>query len=196
MALVTCVVHGVHIVEVVGEDVPRSVEEVRMSGVLTRGVLLVHSAPRALCPHVEWAAGAALGGRLSLDWIPQPAAPGLCRAELSWQAEPGTGARLTSALRGWQHLRYEVTEDPSPGCDGARWSHTPDLGIFHATLDACGNAVIPEDRIRAAVEWGVADPARMVEELNLALGQAWDDELEPFRYASEGAPVRWLHRVG
>ena len=23
----------------------------------------------------------------------------------------------------------------------------------------------------------------------------WDDELEPFRYAGEGAPVRWLHQV-
>ncbi len=33
-------------------------------------------------------------------------------------------------------------------------------------------------------------------ELDLALGQAWDDELEPFRYAGDGAPVRWLHRVG
>jgi hypothetical protein len=28
------------------------------------------------------------------------------------------------------------------------------------------------------------------------LGQAWDDELEPFRCAAEGAPVRWLHATG
>src|SRR5665647_2455447 len=27
------------------------------------------------------------------------------------------------------------------------------------------------------------------------LGAPWDDELEPFRYAGEGAPVRWLHQV-
>ena len=27
------------------------------------------------------------------------------------------------------------------------------------------------------------------------LGTAWDQELEPFRYAGEGASVRWLHRV-
>ena len=32
--------------------------------------------------------------------------------------------------------------------------------------------------------------------LDLALGRAWDDELEPFRYAGDGAPVRWLHQVG
>ena len=81
-----------------------------MLSALTRGVLLVHSAPRALCPHIEWAAGGVLGVRLTLDWIPQPAAPGLSRTELSWQAEAGTGARLASALRGWAHLRYEITE--------------------------------------------------------------------------------------
>lgn len=166
-----------------------------MSGAITRGVLFVHSAPRALCPHIEWAAGGALGVRVALDWIPQPAAPGLCRSELSWQAGQGTGARLASALRGWTHLRYEVTEEPSAGVDGGRWSHTPDLGIFHAVTDVHGNVLVPEDRIRAAVAHA-GDPERMREELDLALGRVWDDELEPFRYAGEGAPVRWLHRVG
>ena len=27
------------------------------------------------------------------------------------------------------------------------------------------------------------------------LGRAWDEELEPFRYTGDGAPVRWLHEV-
>ena len=167
-----------------------------MSGVITRGVLFVHSAPRALCPHVEWAAGGALGVRVSLDWTGQPAAPGMFRAEFSWQAPQGMGAQLTSALRGWAHLRYEVTEEPSAGVDGGRWSHTPELGIFHAVTDVHGNVVVPEDRVRAALEAGAGDPCVMRDELDLALGRAWDDELEPFRYAGEGAPVRWLHRVG
>ena len=56
----------------------------------TRGVLYVHSAASALCPHVEWAVAGVLGGQVSLEWTAQPAAPGLWRAELSWQAEPGT----------------------------------------------------------------------------------------------------------
>jgi hypothetical protein len=166
-----------------------------MSGAITRGVVFVHSAPRALCPHVEWAAGTVLDVRVALEWTPQPAADGLFRAEYSWSGPVGTGARLASALRGWTHLRYEITEDASPGVDGGRWSHTPELGIFHAQTDAHGNVVVPEDRIRAALEQ-VSDPRRMRHELDLALGQAWDDELEPFRYAGAGAPVRWLHRVG
>jgi len=163
---------------------------------MTRGVLFVHSSPSALCPHVEWAAGGVLGVRVSLDWTPQPVVDRFLRAELSWQAPAGTGARLTSALRGWAHLRYEVTEEPSQGTDGGRWSHTPELGIFHAVTDVHGNVLVPEDRIRAALQSGSTDPAVLRQELDLALGQAWDDELEPFRYAGEGAPVRWLHRVG
>lgn len=166
-----------------------------MAGAITRGVLFVHSAPRALCPHLEWAAGNVLGGRVSLDWTPQPAARGLYRAEYSWQGVQGTGARLASALRGWDHLRYEVTEEASHGADGARWSHTPELGIFHAMTDVHGNVVVPEDRVRTALD-AAQDPRAVRDALDLALGTAWDDELEPFRYAGAGAPVRWLHRVG
>ena len=33
-------------------------------------------------------------------------------------------------------------------------------------------------------------------ELDVALGSAWDDELEPFRHASDDARVVWLHKVG
>ncbi|MGH8965077.1 MAG: DUF3145 family protein, partial [Actinomycetes bacterium] len=79
-----------------------------MAGAITCGVLFVHSAPRALCPHLEWAAGNVLDSRVSLDWTPQPASRGLYRAEYSWQGAQGTGARLASALRGWDHLRFEV----------------------------------------------------------------------------------------
>ena len=166
-----------------------------MSGVITRGVIFVHSAPRALCPHIEWATGSVLDTRVVFSWTDQPAAPGLLRAEMSWTGQAGTGARLASALRGWTHLRYEVTEEASRGSDGARWSHTPDLGIFHAQTDVHGNVVVPEDRIRATIAH-IGDPVTLRRELDLALGQAWDDELEPFRYAGAGVPVRWLHRVG
>jgi Protein of unknown function (DUF3145) len=162
----------------------------------TRGVVYVHSAPPALCPHVEWAVEGVLGSRIAVGWTPQPAAPGTMRAEISWQAEPGTSARLTSALRGWQLLRFEVTEEPSPGCEGERYSSTPRLGIFHAMTGVHGDILIPEDRLRAvlrAAEEGGSDLAENVHQL---LGTAWDEELEPFRYAGEGAPVRWLHQVG
>src|SRR5699024_2663982 len=135
------------------------------------------------------------GNRGQAAWAPPPAAPSLTRTEVSWVGPVGTGARIASALRGWNHLRYEVTEEASRGSDGGRWSHTPDLGIFHAQTDVHGNAVVPEDRIRAAMSHA-GGPLPLRRDLDLALGQAWDDELEPFRYAGEGVPYRWWHRVG
>src|SRR6478736_2686681 len=71
----------------------------------TRGVLYVHSAPSALCPHIEWAVGGVLGSAVSLDWTPQPAQAGTYRAEFSWTGDSGTAAAVASALRGWNHLR-------------------------------------------------------------------------------------------
>jgi hypothetical protein len=163
---------------------------------IARGVLYVHSAPRALCPHVEWAAGRALNRAVNFQWAAQPVLKGSQRTEFYWEGERGTGARLASALRGWEHLRFEVTEDAGLGTDGGRWMHTPDLGIFYAQMDTAGNVVIPEDRVRYAMEIAGSNALELHRELRLALGQAWDDELEVFRHASDENPVVWLHKVG
>ena len=39
---------------------------------------------------------------------------------------------------------------------------------------------------------GKVDGSDVAEELQRLLGAPWDDELEVFRHAGEGAPVRWL----
>ena len=169
---------------------------VEMPRVTTRGVVFVHSSPTALCPHITWALEGVLGQRFTLDWTPQPLGRSLVRSELSWSGEVGTGGRIASAMRGWDNLRYEVTEEPSPGCDGSRWSHTPRLGIHHAWTSASGDAVVNEDRLRTAIAISKGNPEVLAHEVDLLLGAAWDEELEPFRYAGDGAPVRWLHKVG
>ena len=169
---------------------------VSMPRTMTRGVVYVHSTPKALCPHILWAIEGVLGTRVTVDWTDQPAEPGLVRAELSWSGQAGTGARIASALRGWDKLRYEVTEEPSQGCDGSRWSHTPRLGLHHTWTSASGDAVINEDRLREVVVLAQGSPEAMQEMIEELLGTEWDDELEVFRYAGDGAPVRWLHKVG
>ena len=166
-----------------------------MTRTTTRGVLYVHSAPSALCPHIEWAAGGVLGVHAQLSWTPQPAQAGTYRSELSWTGAPGTGAALASALRGWDRVRFEVTEEPTAGSEGSRFSFTPDLGIFHAVTGAHGDVMVPEDRIKAAMLRAALEGSDLRAELDRLLGKAWDDELETFRHAGEGAPVRWLHHV-
>jgi hypothetical protein len=161
----------------------------------TRGVLFIHSAPSALCPHVEWAVGGVLNAPVSAEWIPQAAQAGTYRTELAWSGTPGTAAAIASALRGWNHLRFEVTEDPTPVSEGTRFSYTPELGVFHAVTGLHGDILIPEDRLKAAVVKAALGETTILTEIDKLLGKPWDDELETFRHAGEGAPVRWLHQV-
>jgi hypothetical protein len=162
----------------------------------TRGVLFVHAAPSALCPHVEWAIAGVVGTTSPLSWTPQPAAVGLYRTELSWQGPVGTAAAMTSALRSWERLMFEVTEDPTPGSEGMRYSSTPELGVFAATTGLHGDIMIPEERLRAAVVKAALGETTLEIEVDRLLGRPWDVALEPLRHAGEGAPVRWLHHVG
>ena len=161
----------------------------------TRGVVYVHSAPPAVAPHVEWAIARVLGAPARLEWTAQPADPGTRRAECTWSGGPGTGAEFAAALCGWPMLRFEVTEEPSPGFDGERFMHVPGRGMFRAGTSANGDIILSEDMLRA-----VMATARSAESLapalERALGSAWDAELEPYRYAGEGAPATWLTRVG
>ncbi|MEU9835532.1 DUF3145 domain-containing protein [Streptosporangium sp. NPDC048047] len=158
-----------------------------------RGVLYVHSAQPALCPHIEWAVAGVLGVPVDLNWTPQPAAPGHVRAQAEWVGRPGTAAAITSSLMGWQRIRFEITEDPSPGADGSRHAYTPSLGAFTAVIGASGDILVPEDRLRSVMLMARQGRVVLEEELDRLLGKQWDAELESFRYAGEGAPVRWLH---
>ena len=161
----------------------------------SRGVLFVHSAPSALCPHIEWAVGGVLGLPANPTWTPQPAQSGTYRAELSWTGATATAAAVASGLRGWNQLRFEVTEDPSATSEGQRYSYTPDLGVFHAMTGLHGDVLIPEDRIKAFRVKAALGEVDLESALDGLLGVAWDAELEPFRHAGDGAPVRWLHQV-
>ncbi len=163
---------------------------------LTRGVVFIHSTPTALCPHIVWALESALGQDVHLDWTEQPLGRSLRRTEFSWTGEPGTGAKLASVIRGWDNVRYDETEEASPGLDGSRWSHTPELGIHHTWISASGDVVVHENRLREVLLLAQGAGEAVEDMLDELLGNPWDAELEPFRHAGEGAPVRWLHKVG
>jgi hypothetical protein len=161
----------------------------------TRGVVYVHSTPLAVCPHVEWAIARVLTAPVNLHWTSQPVESGARRAECRWTGRPGTGAELAAALRQWPMIRFEVTEEPSPGVDGERFMFVPGRGLFRATVGAAGDIQLGEDRLRGIMESARA-PEALAHALDRALGTAWDAELEPYRYAGDGAPVTLLTRVG
>lgn len=160
-----------------------------------RGMIFIHSAPTAMCPHIEWAVGGVLGSRVDLAWTQQPAERGAQRAELSWTGAVGTGSAIASTLGRLARLRFEVTEEPTASSDGQRYSFTPTLGAFAAITGIHGDILVPEDRLRHAVATAAAVGEPVFKALDRLLGVPWDQELDVFRQAGEDAPVRWLHQV-
>jgi hypothetical protein len=70
------------------------------------------------------------------------------------------------------------------------------LGVFYATTGVNGDILVSEDRIRQAMATAGSRGSELAAALDQLLGRAWDEELEPFRYAGDDAvPVRWLHEV-
>jgi hypothetical protein len=155
----------------------------------TTGVVYVHSSPAAVCPHIEWALASTLDSRPDLTWTGQPAGEGQLRTSVEWTGPVGTAARLVEALRVWPMLRFEITENPSEGVDGERYSYAPQLGLWRGNTSANGDVVIGEMRLRAMLA-----SADVEGEIHRCLGTAWDDELEPYRSGDDGAQVTWLRR--
>src|SRR6201984_1658002 len=139
---------------------------------VTTGVVYIPASPAAVCPHVEWALSSTLAAKPNLKWTPQPAMPGQLRAVTNWVGPVGTGARLANALRSWSVLRFEVTEDPSAGVDGQRFSHTPQLGLWSAAMSANGDVLVGEMRLRSLMSSGAA---ALAAERDSVLGAGGDE---------------------
>lgn len=166
-----------------------------------RGVVFIHTCSRAMSAHVRWALERVLGQPVQLEFTDQPALAGALRCEYAWTGTQGSASRIASELRAFPGLRFEVTEDATPGADGERYSCTPDLGIFRATIAVHGDVMVGEEQIREMLGRSAAASILGEEfdvelEIENLLGRPWDDELEPFRLAGDGAPVKWLNQVG
>lgn len=142
----------------------------------TRGNLVIHSAPAALCRHIEWAVANLLGHTVKLRWRPQPLLVGTHRATIEWRDRAGIGAELASALRGWHYLRFEVREESAE--ERILYRFTPHLGIHRAVLDGTGSIMITENQISSALALN-EDAMRLA--LQQAIGSDWEFELEQFR---------------
>lgn len=160
------------------------------------GVIHIHSCPIVLAPNVEWTLQHVFGLDLRLAWSPQPHESGTVSASIAWEGPLGSASRSASALRGWEQTRFEIWEAVGPGRDGVRYAHTPDLGIFFTLTDAAGNSMVGEDRIRYAMDVAAGNVNELERELALALGTAWDDELEPYRQAALPTVIPARREVG
>ena len=141
------------------------------------GLITIHSAPVALRQHIEWGLNSLLGAPAHFAWREQPLLVGTIRTVLEFRAPVGTSAKIATALKNWHYLRFEVQEINDNG--GEYFRFTPELGIHRAQIDASGSILIGENVIRASL--ASFDDLKVRENLELALGAAWDEALEPMR---------------
>ena len=141
------------------------------------GLITIHSAPSALRQHIEWGLNTLLGSPHSYSWRDQPLAAGTLRMTIEFRAPSGTAAAIATALKNWHYLRFEVQELSTDG--GEYFRFTPELGIHRSLVDGSGSILISENVIRKSLQ--SFDDVEVRENLEAALGAAWDEALEPMR---------------
>ncbi len=148
---------------------------------MSEGLVFVHRAPNALLAHVEWTISGISGDHKKIVWVHNELDPSSFRGVCSFSGPADAAETLASAFMNLKQLSFEVVRYPSPESAGARWCFTPALGIFHCSTDEAGNLVVNENRIRLALEHAGSNALKLQAEIRKLLGQALDDELEPFR---------------
>jgi hypothetical protein len=141
------------------------------------GLLTIHSAPSVLRQHIEWGLNAILGYTGEYTWREQPLAPGTLRTIIEYRAPLGTAAKIATSLKNWHYLRFEVQEFCNEGAELFRF--TPELGMHRALTDGTGSILISENVIRKSL--ATFDDLEIRENLEVALGSAWELALEPMR---------------
>lgn len=147
------------------------------------GRLLVHSAPAALLPHLEWAVSRVFGLPKKLYWQKQPAVPGNFRCELEFTADFNAIHQLVLTLANWAQCPFEVEIDPING-SGYRFSYAVELGLFQAQTGEFGDILVHEDLLRE-----VTKSINPVAQLHRLLGTEWDNSLEPLRRLQPAAKL-------
>ena len=152
---------------------------------MSEGLVLIHRAPSALLTHVEWTISGITGNPTKINWIKDESPDSVFRGSVALDCGLNDGATLASAFMNLKQLSFEVIHQSALA--GARWSFTPSLGMFHCATDEAGNLVVGENQLRASIEKAGSNILKLQAELRKLLGQAWDDELEPYRELIGGA---------
>ena len=161
-----------------------------------KGELRLHSCPRYLAKPVEWALVELFKSNLNLIWQDQKIAPMTISTELKWIGPIGLGSRIVSILSKWPKIRLEVFQERHNEHLAERYALSPNLGIYRAELNAVGETIITESKLKAALDRSRMENEPFEVELAFLLGTPWDEDLEPFRRIVEDDKLKWISKTG
>ena len=149
--------------------------------------LVIHACPEDAMKDLEQIIG------VKLRWAQQKLLSGTLSAstvlELSWlEAE-----ELMSKLHSLQGLYLDLIQRGKE--KGILYMLCPGLGIFRAETSLAGEIMLTEDRIWGIVQQAQGNQRELQRLIRLALGQNWDDLLEPFRAQRLNDNVVLLNRA-
>ena len=137
--------------------------------------LLIHACPKAAVEQVTYLLPT------KPVWHPQNLVLGFMRTELDLKLSRMAAEDLIAALNRVGNLHADITLiSRNSSC---LFMLAPGLGLFRAATNQAGEILITEERIRQAMDSSAGNHRELTRLLRLALGQAWDDVLEPFRAA-------------
>lgn len=154
---------------------------------MSRGLVFIHQAPRALLTHVEWTISGICGNPVPMNWHNLPDPLQGFRSVANWEGPGDSGAILATSFMSLKQISFEVIQQDSLDSAGYRWSFTPTLGMFSSAIDEAGNILVGENRLRSLVDECGSNGLKLQAELRRVLGQAFDDELERFRELFDGS---------
>jgi hypothetical protein len=146
------------------------------------GRILIYSTPAALTQHIEWAINQKLGQVVTLTWVNQPLNPSSLAMEFEYKHQHPVAAQIATALKGWCYIRFEITEVNKNTNDATLYRVSPDLGLHQASLASNGDVVLNENQVNTILKNSMTHD-RLINNLENALGNQWEAELEPYRLA-------------
>ena len=146
--------------------------------------LVIHACPAAETYRIS-----------SIDsWINQPLLLGFQAGSVNLRLTALEAQELASELALVPNIIFELIQ---AGRDsGVLFMHLPGQGIFRGELNAVGSLTLSEERLQLMLEQATGNHREFTRLLRLALGQSWDDMLEPFRAVRHSENVVLLNRAG
>lgn len=146
--------------------------------------LVIHACPAAETHRIS-----------SIDsWIAQPLLLGFQAGSANLRLNALEAEQLASELSLVPNIIFELTQTGRDS--GVLFMHLPGQGVFRGELNAAGSLTLSEERLQLMLEQATGNHREFTRLLRLALGQSWDDLLEPFRAVRHSENVVLLNRAG
>jgi hypothetical protein len=145
--------------------------------------------------HIEWAINHVIGQVISFTWVNQPLNPGSKAMEFEYKHHSPIAVKITTALRAWHYIRFEVRELNKNTQDTIFFRATPDLGLHQVSATTNGDVVLNENQINTILKNSLSYE-KLQANLENALGINWDLELEPYRLALAGPMLDTVSKSG